>query len=197
MIKFKRDFEKTLPYDRKKYIGYLAEVADSSIKWYGASFQVADVIDRRDTNLQQYVEMYEKLFKSIVLELDNGSSWIVNHDDKDLSWFPNEYSNLPYLRALFKRNDILYSFKGALIFSTDDLLKFTKELISYPFTVMGEKDTLYKNLDISHSKLQTIIKISGHLNIDFLSLEEGIFRKIIQAKFANSFIVKEYRSHML
>ena len=34
-----------------------------------------------------------------------------------------------------------------------------------------------------------------HLNIDFLSTDQSIFRKIIQAHFAGSFVVKEYRGN--
>ena len=195
MIEFKRDFEKILPYNREKYIDYLADAADSSVKWYGGSFQAPAITDQKDVSLQHYLEMYEPLFKNIVLQLDNGASWIVNHDDKNLPWFPNEYDNLPYLRTLFKKNNVLNTYEGALVFSTLDLVKYSKELISYPFTVTGKKDFLYKNLDISNNKLQTIIKISGHLNIDFLSTEQLIFEKIINADFANGFVVKEYRGN--
>lgn len=193
MIEFERNFEKILPYNRGKYIDYLADAVGPVMKWYGASFQVPEITDQKDVSFQQYLEMYEPLFKNIILQLDNGSSWIINHDDKDLSWFPNEYDTLPYLRALFKQNNILNSFTGALIFSTGDLVKYSKELISYPFAVTGKKDFLYKNLDISHSELPTIIKISGHLTIDFLSTEQLIFRKIVHANFTSDFVVKEYR----
>lgn len=54
---------------------------------------------------------------------------------------------------------------------------------------------LYTDVDISHSELPVIIRISGHLNIDFISTEEQIFRKIINANFANRFVVKEYRGN--
>jgi hypothetical protein len=77
--------------------------------------------------------------------------WIVNHDDKDWKWFPNDEDNTTSLRTLFKCNNIPYSFKGALTFTTDDLLKFSRELISYPYTIFNKEGLLYSNLDISHS----------------------------------------------
>jgi hypothetical protein len=64
------------------------------------------------------------------------------------------------------------TFKGAVIFSTSDLIVYSKELISYPYVVTGIKGGLYRDLDISHSKLPAIIRISGHLNIDFITTEE-------------------------
>jgi hypothetical protein len=102
---------------------------------------------------------------------------------------------LPDLRTLFKRNDISNSFKGAVIFSAPDLIAYSKELVSYPYAVSGKKGVLYRDLDISHSVLPAIIRISGHLNIDFISTDENIFRKIINLNFANEFIVKEYRGN--
>jgi hypothetical protein len=193
MIEFKRDFEKILPYNRKNYLGYQADT-DSSVKWYGASFQVVEIADQKDASFQQYLEMYEPLFKNMVLDFGNGSSWIVSHD-RDMQWFPNGYDNLPDLRTLFKRNDISNSFKGAVIFSSSDLIVYSKELVSYPYAVTGRKGVLYRDLDISHSELPAIIRISGHLNIDFISTEENIFRKIRHADFASGFVVKEYRGN--
>lgn len=194
MIEFKRDVEKILPYNRKNYLGYQADT-DFSVKWYGVSFQLVEIADQKDASFQRYLEMYEPLFKNIVLDFDNCSSWIVSHDIKGLPWFPNEFDNLSDLRTLFKRNDILNTFKGAVIFSTPDLIVYSKELVSYPYAVTGRKGVLYRDLDISHSELPAIIRISGHLNIDFISTEETIFRKIRHADFARGFVVKEYRGN--
>jgi hypothetical protein len=194
MIEFKRTFEKLLPYNRKNYLGYQADT-DFSVKWYGASFQMAEIADQKNASFQLYLEKYEPLFTNIVLDIDNGSSWIVSHDIKGVPWFPNEYDNLPDLRTLFKRNDILTTFKGAVIFSTADLGEYSKELVSYPYTVTGRKGVLYRDLDISHSELPAIIRISGHLNIDFISTEKNIFKKIRHADFASGFVVKEYRGN--
>ena len=194
MIEFKRDVEKILPYNRKNYLGYQADT-DFSVKWYGASFQMVEIADQKDASFQQYLEMYEPLFKNMVLDFGNDSSWIVSHDSKGVPWFPNEYDNLPDLRTLFKRNGILNTFEGAVIFSSPDLIIYSKDLVSYPYTVTGRKGVLYRDLDISHRKLPVIIRISGHLNIDFISTEENIFRKIRHADFASAFVVKEYRGN--
>ena len=169
MIEFKKNFNKLLPYNRKQYIEYLAADADSSIKnWYGVSFQSPMTGGKKGMTLQEFVKSYERLFKKVVLKFGNESFWVVNHDDKDLEWFPNYDDNLTHLRSLFKKNDVPNSFKGALIFSTDDdLLEFSKDLISYPYAVLKKDGFLYKDLDVSHGELQLIIKISGHLNIDF------------------------------
>ena len=165
---------------------------DFSVKWYGASFQVVEIADQKDPSFQQYLEMYEPLFKNIVSAFDNGSSWIVSLDTDRRPWFPHENDQLPHLRTLFKQSDILTTFKGAVIFSTPDLLVYSKDLISYPYALPGMKGVFYRDLDISHSKLPAIIRISGHLNIDFITTEENIFRKIRHADFASGFVVKEY-----
>jgi len=147
--------------------------------------------------LNKFVEMYEDLFKSVVLKLDNSSFWIVNHDDKDLNWFPNDADNLTHLRTLFKKRNVPNTFKGALVFTTDDLLEYSKDLISYPFAILHKDGFLYKNLDISHGELQFIIKISGHLNIDFLSTKQELLREVLNENSSSTFIVKEYKGTSL
>ncbi len=194
MVDFKRDFEKILPYNRTKYLGYQADT-DFSVKWFGVSFQVVEIADQKNASFEQYLKLYEPLFKNMVLAFDDISSWIVSHDIKDRPWFPYSNDSLPNLRTLFKLNNISNSFTGAVVFSTPDLMAYAKELVSYPYAVIGTKGSLYRDLDISHSKLPAIIRISGHLNIDFISSEENIFRKIRHADFASRFVVKEYRGN--
>jgi hypothetical protein len=195
MIEFKKNPQKLLPYDREIYIDFLGDEVDSSLKWYGFSFQLYK--SEKKTGLVEFVENYEQFFKNIILKLDNCSAWIVNHDDKDLKWFPNDEDNLICLRTLFKQNHVPNTFKGALVFTKDDLLENFKDLISYPFSVFNKDNLLYKNLDISHSELQFIIKISGHLNIDLLSTNEDLLKEVVNENSSNVFKVKEYRSNSL
>jgi hypothetical protein len=187
MIEFKKNVEELLPYDRRKYI--------SGSKWQGVSFQLNTVI--LDNDLTNYIKFYKPFFKSIISQLDNGSPWIVNHDDKDLRWFPNDEVNLTPLRTLFTKNSISNDFKGALVFSKNDLLKFSKELISYPFSVFNEEREKYKDLDISHSELKFVIHISGHQNIDLLSTDKELLKKGIIEHIASPFIIKPYRGTSL
>ena len=105
MIEFKKNVNKVLPYDRRQYIEFFDDDFDSSnkyIKWYGVSFQLES--EGRKIGLTEFVEIYESLLKNIILKLDNGSFWIVNHDDKDMKWFPNDEDNLTSLRTLLKQN---------------------------------------------------------------------------------------------
>ena len=194
MIEFQRNIEKILPYNRKGYMSYQSG-SRMSVKWYGVSFQVAEITDQEDASFQQYLEIYEALFRDLISEFDSDSSWIVTHDFKNLPWFPNEYDNLPDLRALFKQNNILSTFTGAVIFSVPELIGYSEDLVSYPYVLPGRKGMFYRDLDISHSQLPAIIRISGHLNIDFISTEQQIFRKIMQANFVKGFVVKEYRGN--
>lgn len=197
MIEFKKNVEKALPYDRRQYLEYFDDDFDSSTKWYGVSFQLPGGYEGREIGLMEYLEAYERWFKAIVLQLDNGSFWIVNHDDKDLQWLPNDEDNLISLRTLFKQNNIQNEFKGALSFTKDDLLKFSKDLISYPLAVFDATDVLYKDLDISHSELPFIIKISGHANIDLLSTDKDLLKEVSDANTSNGFILKPYRGTSL
>jgi hypothetical protein len=195
MIEFKKNVKKVLPYDRRQYIDFFDEERDSTIKWYGVSFQLEN--EGRNVGLTEFVEIYESLFKNIVLKFDNSSFWIVNHDDKDLNWIPNDEDNLIPLRNLFKQRNIPNTFKGALIFTKDDLLEFFRDLISYPCAIFNKENSLYKNLDVSHSELQFIIKISGHMCIDFLSTDKELLRKVVNEDSSSYFIVKEYRGTSL
>jgi hypothetical protein len=197
MIEFKKNVEKALPYDREHYIEFLDDAAESSIKWYGVSFQLAGTSEGKGVDFQKYVETYESLFKNVVSKLDSGAFWIVNHADKDLKWFPNDHKNLTQLRALFKQNDVPNTFRGALIISRDDLLKISRDLITYPYVLLIKDGFLYKDLDISHGELQVIIKISGHLNIDFLSTDKEVLREIVDENDSKLFIVKQYRGTSL
>lgn len=197
MIELKKNFENILPYDRQQYIEFFDDVFDSSIKWYGVSFQLPNISEGEKIGLMKFVEIYECLFKNVVSKLDNSSLWIVNHDDKDLKWFPSDDDNLTHLRTLFKEKNVSKAFKGALIFAKDDLLEFSEDLISYPYSAASKDGFLYKNLDISHGELQFIIKISGHLNIDFLSTDKELLREVVNENSSNIFIVKEYRGTSL
>lgn len=195
MIEFKKNVNKVLPYDRRQYRDFFDEERDFSIKWYGVSFQLEN--DGRNVRLTEFVEIYESLFKNIVLKFDNGSFWIVNHDDKDLIWIPNDEDNLIPLRTLFKQKNVPNTFKGALIFTKDDLLEFSRDLISYPCAVFNSENSLYSNLDVSHGELPFIIKISGHMCIDFLSTDKELLRKVVNENYSSYFIVKESRGTSL
>lgn len=189
MIEFKNKIKEFLPYDRKQYI--------SRKEWFGISFQLSGVFEGKDIGLEMYLEIYEDWFKSVISKFANNSQWIVNQDFIDEDWFPNKQNNLKTLRSLFKQNNIPNEFNGGIIFSTDDLLKFSKDLISYPYAVFNKTGLLYNNLDISHNKLPFVIKISGHLNIDLLSTDIELLRKVVNENSPNSFILKEYRGTSL
>ena len=198
MIEFKKNVQKVLPYDRQQYIEFLSNDFDSStIKWYGVSFQLSGLDKRKEIGLTEFVEKYECWFKNTISRFDNNSLWIINHDDKDLSWFPNDDDNLNHLRTLFKKRSVPNTFRGALTFTQDDLLEFSKDLISYPYVVLSNDGFLYKDLDISHGQLQFVIKISGHFNIDFLSVDKELLREVVNENSSNSFILKEYKGTSL
>ena len=189
MIEFKENVNELLPYNRKKYI--------SRAKWHGVSFQLPGVFEGKQIGLKKFVEVYEDWFENIISQLDNGSFWIVNHDRKDFEWFPTEGAYLINLRTLFKQNNILNTFKGAIIFTKNDLLKFSKDLISYPNAVLYEEGLLYENLDISHSELPIIIKISAQWEISLLSTDETFLKKLVYANIPNGLILKPYRGTSL
>ena len=195
MIEFKKNFTGILPYDRHQYINFLFDEPTPSIKWFGVSFQ----LDNKETkiNLTEFIKIYQPWLKEVILRFDQHSSWIVNHDKKDLAWFPNNENNLKSFRDLFKQNNVSNKFKGALIFSKDDLLQFLKDIISYPYAVFDEDGLFYMNIDISHRELPFIIKISDHLNIDLLSTDIILLKEVMEANSSNDFIIKAYRGTTL
>ena len=195
MIEFKKVVNEVLPYDREEYFNFLNDDCDLQSNWHAVSFQLNSSYEMQID--MKNVNVFDLLFKNVISKLDNGSFWIVSHDNNDQKWFPNHEDNLTSLRALFKQNTVSGTFIGALIFTKDELLKFAKDLISYPYAVFNKEGLLYKNLDISHSELQFIIKITGHLTIDLLSTDKELLRKVVTDNLSSSFRVKEYRGTLL
>lgn len=193
MIEFKKNVKKMLPYDREEYIDFFGYNFYNYVKWYGVSFQLAGGYEGREIGLTEYLETYEAWFKNVILQFDNGSYWVVNHNNKDMDWFPYDEDTLLSLRTLFKQNNIPNKFKGALVFTTEDLLKFSIDLITYPFALFKQEGLLYNDLDISHSELLFIIKISHHSNIDLLSTDEKLLKDVVNKNRLSCFIVREYR----
>ncbi|PUZ29387.1 hypothetical protein DCC81_08040 [Chitinophaga parva] len=197
MISFQKSGKYILPYNRQYFNDFLQDSENAASGWFGISFQLPGGYDGKEIGLDDFLKFYEGLFKEIVISLDDGSNWIVNHEYEDSEWFPNNGSSLSRLRELFKANGVPNSFRGALIFSTNDLLSYTKELISYPYAVTGKPNRFYCDLNISHVKVPLIIKVSAHLNIDFVTTEAEILKKIADEYSKNPFIVREYRGTSL
>jgi hypothetical protein len=201
MIEFKKNVNKAIPYDRQHYLEFLSDhlAANlaSSTKCYGVSFQLPGGFEGRAISLTEYLDAYENWFKNIIKQFDNGSDWIVNHDITCAKWFPNNEDNLSTLRTLLRENYIPKEFNGALIFTTDDLLKFSEELISYPIAVFNRPATVYHNLDISNSKIPFIFKISNHANIDLLSTDKNLLKAVVEANTSDGFILRPYRGTSL
>ncbi len=183
MATFNRRVRKALPYDRKKYLDFFGN--NESTTWYGVSFQLPGGFEGRNIGITEFLDRYETWFKDLIIKLDT-----------DLNWFPNDEDNLPALRTLFKQNNIPNNFRGALIFSKEELLEFTKDLLSYPTCVFNEERLFYKDLDISHAELPIVIKISGHWNIHILSTDKHLLRKLLSEN-RSDFIIKEYRGTSL
>jgi len=189
MIKFIDNFEEMLPYDREHYIDFLDDDFDSETKWCAVSLQMNS--ENGKNSLSKFIDIFGLIFKDVILKLDNEVSWIINHDDKDMMWFLNDKDDLESLRTVFKQNNVQNTFRGSLILEKDALLELAHDLISYPYVLS------YKNLDISHSKLQFIIKITSHLTIDLLSMDKELLRKIVNESSSSKIIIKEYRGTSL
>jgi hypothetical protein len=195
MIEFNKNVKKVLPYDRRQYIEFFDDDFVSSIQWYGVSFQLNT--EERELGLVNFFKFYEPLFKKVLLYFNNSSYWIVNHDYYSDYWFPNDENTLNSLRTLFKQNKIPFEFRGALIFSKNDLLEFSKDLLSYPFAMFNEDRRMYSSLDISHGEFPFIMKISDHWCIDLLSTDKILLRKVVEENSSSCFKVKEYRGTSL
>jgi hypothetical protein len=197
MIEFNRRVKRALPYNRRKYLEFWDDENDSPTEWNGVSIQLPGAYEGKVGGLIEFVEAYEGLFRNVVLKLDNGSSWIVNHDKHDFNWFPNDEDNLTNLRALFKQHNIPNDFRGALIFRKDDLLKFSGDLISYPSAVFNKEGFYYKSLDVSHGELPFIIKIYGRFSVDLQSTNKELLKEVVNENSSSLFIVREYRGTSL
>jgi hypothetical protein len=193
MVEFIKNTKRALPYDREVYIDYLGDEYYKYPKWYGVSVQLPGGFEGRKISVPEYLEAYENWFKNIIIQLDNNSSWIVNHDKKDMAWFHYDEETLPSLRGLVEQKNIPNKFKGALVFTTENLLNLSKDLITYPFALFKQEGLLYNDLDISHDELPFIVKISAHCNIDLLSTSKELLRKVVNENYASQFILKVYK----
>jgi hypothetical protein len=168
MIKFERNINQLLPYNRGEYISYFDEDDvnfNRNVIWYGVSLQQEDIKDEKLYKVSEHVidnctHRLEITFKEIISRLDQGLPWIVNHDEKDLMWFNKEIKTLPKLIDIFNQSNIPTSFIGCLTLYKENLFELAHELITYPYVLR------YKNLDISHSQLPFVIKLTGHLTLD-------------------------------
>ncbi|HTM65816.1 MAG TPA: hypothetical protein VL093_05835 [Flavipsychrobacter sp.] len=130
MIKFEKDVQSMLPYNRQQYIDWFDDDVESSTQWFGVSFQLGDNMLKTFTAEQfarlktellkastvEIVKIYRPLVENIISAFSENSEWIVSHDDEDLAWFREEGETLPWLRALFRQHKVPNMFKGALVF---------------------------------------------------------------------------------
>lgn len=201
MVAFEQNVTAFLPYDRVQYSAHR--------NWYGFSFQLEGGYEGKKIDRTEYIQKYEPWFAHVVSRMDNGLNlsedteqsgnfrWIVNLDYEGACWFPNDEENLIALRTLFRQNNIPNSFKGALMLSKDNLLQFSRDLITYPFTIFYGERFLYNDLEISHSELPFVIKISAHRNIDLLSTDIELLKTFVNEAAAAPFIVRPYRGTAL
>lgn len=202
MIEFKKNVKKLLPYDRKNYINYLnwkeAINSPTYVKWYDYLFRLPGVstdVDIIEPNVPKFLKAYEPWFENVILQLDTGSPWIVNHSKRNGDWLPNKQRNLIQLRALFEERDIPNTFRGAITFSKEDLLKYAKDIISYPYAVINGKKWHYSNLDISHAELPFIITTRPFLYMNILSTDKKLLKKVVKENSSSSFdIIENYRN---
>lgn len=194
-VSFKKNVQVLLPYKRIQYITYINGNILPRTKWYGVSFQLSseehNISRGVNFGLLKFIENYEALFKKVISEFDNGSWWIITHDKYDDFWLPNNDRTLPRLRALFVQHHIPNKFKGAILLKKSKLFSLANEILSYPSGIFSREKTMYTDLDISHNKLPLVIKISSHLNVDFLSTNKEILQHIVNTNHSSLFNIKQ------
>ena len=146
MITFDKEVEMLLPYDRDQYLDFLEDDSILLVKWYGLSFQING--NDEHISLIEYIDSYEYFVKELISNLNNNSNWIVNLEDKNFEWFPNDENNLYDLRSLFRKNKISLEYTGGAVFSNEDLQQYVKDLILYPYVLLDKPGKLYKNPQI-------------------------------------------------
>lgn len=191
MVRFEKNCQEVLPYDRDNYTEFLFGEAGIKPEWFGVSFQLKD--DRNTGSFEIFLNSYRGWLKELLQGFGSKVSWIVNHDKADQDWFPNNEPNLHQLRGLFKENKIKRSFRGALIFDRDTILGIAEDLLAYPVKLFGEEGLYYTNLDISNKEFPFVIKISDHLNLDLLSTDPVFLANIARKSLNENFIIKQYR----
>ena len=195
-VTFPTNVRALLPYNQNRYRRYRHSDAGSHTPWYGASFQLAseahNIARGIDFGLPKFLDYYEPFFKQLVAQFDDGSCWVVAHDTTGYPWWPNEEPTLPALRALFAQHRVPNAFKGALRLPKQEVFALARELLSYPTGVFSREESLYSDVDVSHGTRPIVIKISAHLNVDFLSTDPALVRAVVQEHRSPVFTIKPY-----
>jgi hypothetical protein len=132
----------------------------------------------------------------------------MNHDNYDLAWLPNDEENLLSIRAVFRQNNIPNNFKGGVICYKEDILPLVRDIVWYPvemFPFRPSPDSVfpdnrppyYRNIDISHSQLPFLIKISSLFCVDVLSTDVDTLRMIADDVVTEEHQIIEYRGTWL
>jgi hypothetical protein len=200
-VSFVKNVRARLPYNRNRYQRYLHSDVESHTPWYGASFQLtsqaANIAQGVSFGLPKFLAHYEPFFKQLIAAFDDGSGWVVAHDTYDGEWLPNDEPTLPALRALFAQHRVPNSFRGALRLTQPQVWAFARELLSYPAGIFSRERSWYSDVDVSHGNRPLIIKISAHLNVDFLSTDHTLVREVVQQHRSPDFTIKPYRGTSL
>ena len=195
-VSFAQNVRALLPYNRNRYQRYLHSDVDSHTPWYGASFQLtseaANIAQGVNFGLPKFLAHYEPFFQQLIAAFDDGSGWVVTHDKYDGEWLPNDEPTLPALRALFVQHGVPNRFRGALRLTQPQVVALAREFLSYPTGIYSRKRSLYSDVDVSHGTRPIIIKISAHLNVDFLSTDHALVQAVVKAHRTPVFTIKPY-----
>ena len=195
-VTFPKNVRALLPYNRNHYLRYRHSDAESHTPWYGASFQLTseahNISKGINFGLSKFLDHYEPFFKQLVAQFDDGSCWIVAQDCPGYPWWPNDEPTLPALRTLFAQHRVPNSFTGALQLPKQAVFAFAQELLSYPTGVFSNERSLYSDVDVSHGTRPVVIKISAHLNVDFLSTDPELVRTVVNKHRSPTFTIKPY-----
>lgn len=201
MIAFIRNYEELLPYKRENYLSYLDDDPEFDDKWFGISIQP----QTHQNHLKNTLSFMARTFKKLIDYYDKGMNWLVIHEYKDLPWFPSNKKGddvtLPDLRQFFKDNRVSKHFIGGLSLPKDIITgQLLKDITTYPYLMFPDSQFLYKDLEITHSSIPLIIKITGHKNnnilpaIDLLSTDIKLIKEVNKMKFSGSYEKVQYNN---
>ena len=161
MIDFIKENKETLPYVKEDYLSFLNE-EPTLRNWYGYSIQ----FDGLYTNKNK-IQKLQSVLNHFINQFNEDQHWLIRHDDKFLPWFiEGDEKRLPKLKRVFNNKQVPFNFKGSILFSSDELLEVSDEVVSYSYLLS------YKNLDIINVDTCILFKCTNHLTLDVISTEK-------------------------
>ncbi len=193
MIKFKKNIEKHLPYDRENFLDFLSSYPmdgtppPKTYGWYGVSIENNMFKDKdrfaKTKDITQFIDSYSPIIHDLILSLCLSKKWVINHVHPASRWLRKEEKKIDALRKIFQEKEVSKFFSGAIILSESEILPLIADLLSYPYLPLDDY-SYYASITISNYECPLIIYIEDNYRIEAFSTDQDILDVLFTKNYA-------------